>query len=588
MSTGRDEGSGGLDWTQNRPFVIHDSDKENISVLTKTPSRHNTGATLKPNSSLKRPLANMEGDQNASEKMDQLRSALRRAKEEAEMYKSDRQQVITAFKKQTLQVKALQDSATAERDDKMLLVKLHEEKAKKLELLRITNDHQTNETYAAVDDPAAADLDRLKGSVESLEIRNNLLREDRDSKTLLLAKRESTCANLREELDAAKRREEELQMDLVTLRAEVEVARTKSKSVADAEAAWEMEKVELSAQVQDLEAQVRVAASSSAESHAAHDSAKRRVHELDQKVVALQDDLTSLHRKSTTDLRDWRQRYQEAVASRKAVEARFSRTRDAEATLTLVSERQSQLDKALHEAYDLLLKRFRSRGEAIAGGCITCAREGSSQGIVLDQGKGDLSTPTVVSTVVPGAGRAGRVDWDPPQFATMAVEGVLEQVLGGVFQAVLPAGGKPHMCHSPSKRQEVELELGGEAVAILSATLGKLETEMETLREYGVTEATAYLEEAKELKSELREVQESHRAVLSDLGKERRSSERKVADLLRQLNDEEMGRRQLEATVQLTEMALAAKVSAEADGGRREEEERRVARLEQVHCQEKC
>ncbi|CAM9956510.1 unnamed protein product, partial [Discosporangium mesarthrocarpum] len=340
-------------------------------------SKHPSSA-LKPRSALKTIPPDIVDIDCGSEKVEQLHSALNISKGLAERYKQDRQDALAALKKKNKQVDELKTYATVEKEKYKALLNQYEERERNLtstlqkspvEASSLPKHGVTKQGGGDTSDDLH-DLDRLRASVETLEIRNGILREEKISLSTLLNKREATCTSLREELAAVARREGQLREDMSSLRADAEASGARAGSLVETNVTLELESAGLRSQVEGLEAQLNVAASSVIQHREAEEAALRREKELKDKVAALQDDYNCLHRKSTADLGDWRKRYKEAVSTRKVVEARLQRVLEMESRMIQFSERQALCGEALRGACELLAEKSSSLAASVRqGGC---------------------------------------------------------------------------------------------------------------------------------------------------------------------------------------------------------------------------
>ena len=446
MSGARDTGRGGL-YPQD---VLRQLDKENINTtnvpagLGRTPDRRRG----KANAGFK--AFQVEGDERrpSTIKKDkppsQLEAELSLAKSEAAKYKEEFRLAQRALDGRNERVRDLKSTTASMNERYTALLKSHEEANKELGLLR------TQLVNGGVGD---GNVERLKARIENLETNNELLREERSSLEARLAKWEAAMAGTKTDLAAAAQREGALREEVEGLREELDEALRDATARADAQnqaasdvgagqAQWALEKASLDAQIGELEAQLsasgRRCASVAAERAVLAEEATRRENERNSKVAALEDELRSLHHRTSADLGDWQRRHREAVGARKAVEGQLQRLVSANKSVALVAEKQAALEASLQEACGLL-------SEAVL-----------AEGVGVDEAAAGLS----------------------PDSTERVVEGVLENILGGVFERVRADPAERPDEEEERREQETEGVLREEMTAMLQGRLEKLTAEM--------------------------------------------------------------------------------------------------------------
>ena len=408
MSGARDTGRGAL-FSQD---VLRQLDKENVNTtnvpagLGRTPDRRRG----KANAGFK--VFQAEGDESrpSTFKKDkppsQLEADLSLAKSEAAKYKEEFRLAQRALDSRNERVRDLKSTTASTNLRYTALLKSHEEVNKEVGLLR---------TQLVNGGGGDGNVERLKARIENLETNNELLREERSSLETRLGKREAAMAKTKTDLAAAAHRESALREEAKGLREELDEALRDTTARADAQnqaasdtgagqAQWALEKASLDAQIGELEAQLlasgRRCASVAAERAVLAEEATRRENERNSAVAALQDELRSLHHRTSADLGDWQRRHREAVGARKAVEEQLERFVGGSKSVALVAEKQAALKASLQEACGLLSQAVLAESAGVDGGAV---------------GLGPHSTERVV-------------------------EGVLENILGGVFERVKEAG----------------------------------------------------------------------------------------------------------------------------------------------------
>lgn len=440
MSGARDAGRGSLFPSD----VLRQLDKENVQVNTtnvpagkgRTPDRRrgkaNAGAGFKvfqPEADDSRPSTTKK-DRPPS----QLEVELSLAKSEAAKYKEEFRLAQRALDGRNERVRDLKSTTASTNLRYTALLKSHEEANKELALLR---------TQLVNGGGGDGNLEQLKARIENLETNNEMLREERSSLEARLAKRGAAMAGIKTELAAATQREATLRGEAEGLREELDKAirdaseqnQATSDSAAE-QAQWALEKASLEAQVGELEEQLSTSArrnaSVVAERAVLAEEVTRRENDHKSALSALQDELRSLHRRTTADLGDWQRRHREAVGARKAVEAQLERHVGESKSCALVAETLAGLGTSLQEAYGLLSAAVVSEGADGKGG---------------------------------------------PDSTERVVEGVLENILGGVFERVKEEGVDEEE-EEARRKQEAARVLGDEAAAMLGDTVEKLTAEM--------------------------------------------------------------------------------------------------------------
>lgn len=322
---------------------------------------------------------------------------------------------------------------------------------------------------------AESEAARLKATVENLEEGTQLLREERGSLQSRLAKRDTAVSAMKDDLRAASRRESSLREELGRLKEELDdSASSREAAVAAALAAggeaqraqqvqqqqqWALEKQALEGRVGDLEAQAaasgRRCVALAAERDLLAEESARQVSEHGSAAAALRSEIQTLHRRTTADVGDWRQRYRQEVCAKKALQGQLDRLVAASELVARVAEEQAVLEDSLQEVCGLLSQQQQEEA-AVA---------------VLAEG---------------GGGEGER-----------AVDGVLEHVLGRVFQAADDAAAAASASPAPSsvrkeeeegedeerrREREAERALNREASASLGEELEKLTAEMVRVR----------------------------------------------------------------------------------------------------------
>ena len=237
---------------------------------------------------------------------------------------------------------------------------------------------------------ALKELELVRAMAENSE----LLREERSSLEAKLAKREAALSFAKKEVAGATERESNIREELERVRRELEIASQESNGGPNArregiavelEGRWSLEKAALDAQLKELEEQLtasqRRCSAVVAERAVLAEEATRRGKEHSAKVAAL-----------SADLGDWQRRHREALGAKKAAEGQLERLVGASKSIARVAEKQAVLEASLQEACELL-----------------------SQGVLPE-------SPSVGSGERPGS-------------AERVVEGVLEHILGRVFEA---------------------------------------------------------------------------------------------------------------------------------------------------------
>lgn len=294
---------------------------------------------------------------------------------------------------------------------------------------------------------AESEAARLRATVANLEEGNQLLREERGSLQSRLAKRDAAVSAMRDDLAAAARRDSGLRDELDLLKGELDTASREAEARAagnEAQAQGALEKEALERRVSDLEAQAaasgRRCVALAAERDLLVEESARRDREYGSAVAALQEDIQALHRRTTADLGDWRQRHRQEVCAKKALQEQLDRLIAASELIARVAEKQAVMEASLQEVCGLLSR------EVV---------------VLADEGGGGGGAATVV-------------------------DGVLEHVLGRVFQAVAaadPSGvgegeEEDEEDEERRKEREAESELNKEASESLGKELQRLTADM--------------------------------------------------------------------------------------------------------------
>lgn len=424
------------------PTVLQQLDKEN--VITPSISSRTPGTGRKPTKGFR--VYQDEGREvscpstSKSEKPSQTSAALAYFESEVARLKSS----LNRRNERVLELKAFAASANAR---STALMKSHEEANKELGLLR------AQVATGGGGGGGAGNVERLKAAAESLETNNELLREERDSLDARLAKRETALAGFKGDVAAAANRERGLQEELDDVReelamAERDVSDRDAKALGQAgtgnrnEGEWTFQKAALDAQVIELETQLTAAgrrcAAVAVEKAVLAEESTRREREHESTVAALQEELQSLHRRTSADLGDWQRRHREAIGAKKAVEGQLDRLVGASRSIARVAEHQAILEASLQEACELL----------------------STTVVAETTHRGDLPVRS-----------------ESPE---RVVEGVLENVLGRVFEAtrVDEEAGVTETDENGGREREAKQVLLQEEVVLLGETLEKLTAEM--------------------------------------------------------------------------------------------------------------
>lgn len=435
------------------PRVLQQIDKENIQTSSafrgRTPdTRRKLGAiklftdetSTVSTSTPRTPASSYLGD------------AINQAEAQIARYKEERRQAIVALSQESDKVLDLKAAAASTNERYTALLKNHEEANKELALLRTQ--------LASGNSGNSGSVERLKMAVESLEASNELLREERGSLAARLAKREAACATMKDELTAMARQDkklhEELELAQEELKKAAETVKERDRALAETGgqdfAEWKIQKAALEAQVQELEQQFTAAghrcASVVAERAVMVEESARQAREHEIIVAELQDELRSLHRRTSADLGDWQRRHREAIAARKAVEGQLERMLAAGKSISAISDQQAALERSLKEACDLLYHTVQAE----------VPRKGAAdKGIEVAQ-----------------------EDEVGPAAAERAVEGILEHVLGRVFEAshTNVEDKKPERNDEEAREREAEHELRRDALTTLGRAFDQLTEEM--------------------------------------------------------------------------------------------------------------
>ncbi|CAM9165342.1 unnamed protein product [Ectocarpus sp. 4 AP-2014] len=559
MPGARDAGSGGGLFS---PGVLQQLDKENVvNTPARTPDRRRKlGSAIRGTSSSAAAgvgfkVFQQQGEATARTSMagqenSQLATDLSRAESEVARLKEEARQARRALDERNEMVEQLKASKANTKQRYTALLQSHEEANEELALLR-------TQRLDSSSDSDSGSVERLRATVENLETNNELLREERGSLQTRLAKRDAAVSAMKTDLAAAAQRDDALRQEVDRLREELNAAAA-AASKAGAQAQWDLDKEPLEARIGELETQAASSGRRCVELVAERDllaeESARREKEHASTVASLRSEMQGLHRRTTADLGDWRQRYRQEVGARKALEGQLERLVGASESVTRVIETHAVLEASLQEAYGLL-----------------------SQAVLAEE-----------------RGGGGQ-----EEEAARVVEGVLEHLLGRVFQATVTSGDKEEEGEDEEGRKEREADrrLSKEASDNLGEELEKLTADMEALRSFGLDEAHTFLEQAKSLETELEAVREKHAASVSDLEAARAHSEQEVERLAGMLERGQGEREELKLrletaanelaiNVELSEQAIAASVTAgeqevrEAEARRAAEEERRMQELE--------
>ncbi|CAM9394672.1 unnamed protein product [Ectocarpus sp. 12 AP-2014] len=559
MPGARDAGSeGGL----FSPGVLQQLDKENVvNTPARTPDRRRKlGSAIRGTSSsaaagvgfkvFQEQGEAIAGTSMAGQEASQLATDLSRAESEVARLKEEARQARRALDERNDMVEQLKASKANTKQRYTALLQSHEEANKELALLRT----QKLDTSS---DSGSGNVERLKATVENLETNNELLREERGSLQTRLAKRDAAVSAMKADLAAAAQRDDALRQESDRLREELDAAAAAAAAKAGAQAEWDLDREALEARIGELETQAACSGRRCVELVAERDllaeESARREKEHASTVASLLSEMQGLHRRTTADLGDWRQRYRQEVGAKKALEGQLERLVGASESVTRVIEKHAVLEASLQEAYALL-----------------------SQAVLAEE-----------------RGGGGQ-----EEEAARVVEGVLEHLLGRVFQATATSGDEEEgEDEEGRKEREAERRLSKEASDNLGEELEKLSADMEALRSFGLDEAHTFLEQAKSLETELEAAREKHAASVSDLEAARAHSEQEVerlAGMLERGQEEreelqlrlETAANELAINVELSEQAIAASVTAgeqevrEAEARRAAEEKRRMQELE--------
>ncbi|CBN79870.1 expressed unknown protein [Ectocarpus siliculosus] len=558
MPGARDAGSGGGLFS---PGVLQQLDKENVvNTPARTPDRRRKlGSAIRGTSSAAAAgvgfkVFQQQGEAStrtsvAGQEASQLATDLSRAESELARLKEEARQARRALDERNEMVEQLKASKANTKQRYTALLQSHEEANKELELLRTQKLDSSGDSGSGI-------VEQLRATVENLETNNELLREERGSLQTRLAKRDAAVSAMKADLAAATQRDDALRQKADRLREELDAAAAASK--AGAQAQWDLDKEALEARIGELETQAASSGRRCVELVAERDllaeESARREKEHASTVASLRSEMQGLHRRTTADLGDWRQRYRQEVGAKRALEGQLERLVAASESVTRVIEKHAVLEASLQEAYGLL-----------------------SQAVLAEE-----------------RGGGGQ-----EEEAARVVEGVLEHLLGRVFQATATSGDEEEEGEDEEGRKEREADrrLSKEASDNLGEELEKLTADMEALRSFGLDEAHTFLEQAKSLETELEAVREKHAASVSDLEAARAHSEREVERLAGMLERGQGEREELKLrletaanelviNVELSEQAIAASVTAgeqevkEAEARRAAEEERRMQELE--------
>lgn len=340
--------------------------------------------------------------------------------------KEEARQTRRALDERNEVVEQLKTSKANTKQRYTALLQSHEEANKELVLLRTQKlDSST--------DSGSGSVERLRATVENLETNNELLREERGSLQTRLAKRDAAVSAMKADLAAAAQRDDALRQEADRLREELDAA----AGGDGAQSQWALDKEALEARIGELETQAASSGRRCVELVAERDllaeESARREKEHASTVASLQSEMQGLHRRTTADLGDWRLRYRQEVGAKKALEGQLERLVGASESVTRVIEKHAVLEASLQEAYGLL-----------------------SQAVVAEE-------------------RGGGEEEE----AARVVEGVLENLLGRVFQATATSGDEEEgEDEEGRKEREADRRLSKEASDSLGEELERLTADM--------------------------------------------------------------------------------------------------------------
>lgn len=432
--------------------VLQQLDKENVINTPRTPDsrRHQLGSAAAAGAAgcAGFKVFQEEGEGTARPSVikskrpagSQLAAELSHAESEAARFKEEARRTQQALDERTELVQQLKASRASTKQRYTALLQSHDEATKELALLRTQQlDHDSPDTGVG------GNIERLNATVENLETNNQLLREERGSLQARLAKRDAAVSAMKNDIIAATGRDQGLREEVDRLQEELDAASTEADALAGgngAQAQWALETEALGARISDLETQAessgRRCVALAAERDLLAEETARREREHGPAVVALQEEIQALHRRTTADLGDWRQRHRQEVCAKKAVQGQLDRLVAASESIARLAEKQAVFEASLQEACALL-----------------------SQAVLAEEGGG-------------GGGEGG-------DSAARAVEGVLEHVLGRVFEATTAPGGVEEgeeEDEEERKEREAERGLSEEASANLGEELEKLTADM--------------------------------------------------------------------------------------------------------------
>lgn len=343
--------------------------------------------------------------------------------------KEEARQARRALDERNEMVEQLKASKANTKQRYTALLQSHEEANKELALLR---------TQKLDSSSGSGSVERLRATVENLETNNELLREERGSLQTRLAKRDAAVSAMKADLAAATQRDNALRQEADRLREELDAAAAAPK--AGAQAQWDLDKEALEARIGELETQAASSGRRCVELVADRDllaeESARREKEHVSTVASLRSEMQGLHRRTTADLGDWRQRYRQEVGAKKALEGQLERLVGASESVTRVIEKHAVLETSLQEAYGML-----------------------SQAVLAEE-------------------RGGGGEEEE---AARVVEGVLEHLLGRVYQATAATSGDDEEegeDEEGRKEREADRRLSKEASDNLGEELEKLTADM--------------------------------------------------------------------------------------------------------------
>lgn len=431
MSASRDTASGKL----FSPGVLQQLDKENVTAANlpgRTPDRtRGKGGSVgfkvfQDESEAARPPTSKKERSHL-----QLAAVLTPTELEVSRYKEQYHQAQRTLNAQSQRIQELKATTASANERCTALLKSNEEATNELTLLR----NQLARGRAGIDN-----VDRLKFMAEGLETGNELLRQERSSLEARLARRDAAISAMKNDLTGAAQRESSLREESRRLQTELETAsRAASERVgapdqgSGSEAQWALEKAALDAKISALEAQLvasgrQFAAAVAAERAVLAEESTRREKEDSSTVLALQEELQLLHRRTSAELGDWQRRHREALVAKQAAEGQLELLVGASDSVARVAEEQALLEASLQEAGTLL------------------SQEAKRDAAATDRDHG-------------------------PSSAERVVDGVLENILGRVFEATREK-------EEGGRERDRDQELRNETAVAPLETVGELTAEM--------------------------------------------------------------------------------------------------------------